>query len=348
MKKRHHVNLVCALSITLAGCGSTGKAEVGKLLAAPLLTDCMNEAISHVYNNEDKQFSTASIGLGLPKSGDMTHIGKSIKSYLSNETESINQYDVVLKKNPKVKIVRVDLTSINDKISCEYVYFADKKDNSIIQKPLLFKINGPRQQQYILADHSIEEISPIEYLFELPKSQHGFRLFSLEFNTTPPKQTIPNQDVLQRIGDVITSNNLLDFYEMDQPVQDSLAVALAASATNNLKIPTFVNQNPIHVTPAVSNFRLGNFDITDDENYTAKQMEEFNKNRYVDASTGINTTRQILNQMREELGLTDTRFKVGGEANTDLSINTNNFTREEIQQSSRQMQQENEANWNTQ
>lgn len=51
--------------------------------------------------------------------------------------------------------------------------------------------------------------------------------------------------------------------------------------------------------------------------------------------------------MREELGLLDSRFKIGGGPNTDLSINTNNFTREEMQQSERQMQQEKESKWNS-
>ncbi|MFX2258285.1 hypothetical protein V6380_16195 [Acinetobacter variabilis] len=307
----------------------------------------MNEATSHVYNNENKEFSTASISLDMPKNGDLTHIGKSIKSYLSNETESMNKYDEVLKKSPTVKIIRVGLTTTNDKISCEYVYFVDK-NAAISQKPLLYKINGPRQQHFILADHTIEEITPIEYLFDLPKNQHGFRLFNLEFNASAPKSSVNNQDILKRIGDVITSNNLLDFYEMDQPVQYSLAVSLAQSATSNLKIPTFVNQNPIHVTPAMNKTPLRNLDISDEENINAKQMEEFNENRYVDANTGINTTRQILNQMRAELGLLDSRFKIGDEANTDLSINTNNYTREEIQQSERKMQQEKESKWNSQ
>lgn len=347
MKKRHRVNLVCALSITVAGCSSTGSGEVGRFLAASLMTDCMSEATSHVYNNENKEFSTASISLDMPKSGDLTHIGKSIKSYLSNETESMNKYDEVLNKKPTVKIVRVGLTTIHDKISCEYVYFTDK-NAAISQKPLLYKINGPRQQHFILADHTIEEITPIEYLFDLPKNQHGFRLFNLQFNASAPKPSVNNQDILQRIGDVITSNNLLDFYEMDQPVQYSLAVALAQSATSNLNIPTFVTQNPIHITPAMNKTPLRNLDISDEENINAKQMEEFNENRYVDANTGINTTRQILNQMRAELGLLDSRFKIGGEANTDLSINTNNYTREEMQQSERKMQQEKESNWNSQ
>lgn len=347
MKKRHRVNLVCALSISVAGCSTTGSGEVGRFLAASLMTDCMNEATNHVYNNENKEFSTASISLDMPKSGDLTHIGKSIKSYLSNETESMNKYDEVLKKSPTVKLVSVNLTSMNDKISCEYVYFVDK-NAEITQKPLLYKINGPRQQHYILADHTIEEITPIEYLFDLPKNQHGFRLFNLEFNASAPKPSVNNQAILKRIGDVITSNNLLDFYEMDQPVQYSLAVALAQSATTNLKIPTFVTQNPIHVTPAMNKTPLRNLDITDEENVNAKQMDEFNENRYVDANTGINTTRQVLNQMRAELGLLDSRFKIGGEANTDLSINTNNYTREEMQQSERQMQQEKEAKWNSQ
>lgn len=347
MKKRHRVNLVCALSITFAGCSTTGSGEVGRFLSASLMTDCMNEATSHVYNNENKEFSTASISLNMPKTGDLTPIGKSIKSYLSNETESMNKYDEVLKKNPTVKLVSVNLTSMNDKISCEYVYFVDK-DAVITQKPLLFKINGPRQQHYILADHTIEEITPIEYLFDLPKNQHGFQLFNLEFNSSTPKTFVNNKEILKRIGDVITSNNLLDFYEMDQPIQYSLSVALAQSATSNLKIPTFVAQNPIYVTPAMNKTPLRNLDITDEENVNAKQMDEFNENRYVDANTGINTTRQVLNQMRAELGLLDSRFKIGGEANTDLSINTNNYTREEMQQSERQMQQEKEAKWNSQ
>lgn len=347
MKKRHRVNLVCALSITFAGCSTTGSGEVGRFLSASLMTDCMNEATSHVYNNENKEFSTASISLNMPKTGDLTPIGKSIKSYLSNETESMNKYDEVLKKSPTVKLVSVNLTSMNDKISCEYVYFVDK-DAVITQKPLLFKINGPRQQHYILADHTIEEITPIEYLFDLPKNQHGFQLFNLEFNSSTPKTFVNNKEILKRIGDVITSNNLLDFYEMDQPIQYSLAVALAQSATSNLNIPTFVAQNPIHVTPAINTTPLRNLDLNDEENLNAMEMDVFNENRYVDANTGINTTRQVLNQMRAELGLLDSRFKIGGEANTDLSINTNNYTREEMQQSERQMQQEKESKWNSQ
>lgn len=347
MKKRHRVNLVSALSITLAGCGISGSGEVGRFLAAPLMTDCMNEATSNIYNNENKEFSSASINLAMPKMGDLTHIGKSIKSYLSNETETMNKYGDVLNKNPLVKVVRVDLTAHNDKISCEYVYFVNKSA-AITQKPLLYKINGPRQPYYILADSTIEEITPIEYLFDLPKNQHGFRLFNLELNASAPKAAVSNQDTLKRISDVITSNNLLDFYEMDQPVQYALAVAMANNATSNLKIPTFVTQNPIHVTPAMNKAPLRDLDISDEENINAKQMEEFNDSRYVDANTGINTTRQVLNQMRSELGLLDSRFKIGGGANTDLSINTNNFTQEEMKQSERQMQQEKEQKWNSQ
>lgn len=348
MKERHRVNLICAFILTLAGCGSTGTGEIDRLLAAPLMTDCMNEATNYIYRNESKIFSAASISLGMPSENDLTFIGKSIKSYLSNETESLNKYDAVLKENPIVKVVHVGLTSNKDKISCDYVYFNDPKTNSISQKPLLYKISGPHHHEYILADKTIEEISPIEYLFELPKNQHGFRLYYLTFNSGSPKPTVSNHDILLRIGDVINSNNLLDFYELEQPVQASLAVELAANATNNLGIPTFVNQNPIHVTPALRNTPLNSLSNTEGDDYNAKQMEEFNKTRYVDASTGINTTRQVLNQMREELGLIDSRFKIGGGANMDLSINTNNFTQDEIQQSDRQMQQENQAKWNTQ
>lgn len=341
MKKRHSVNLICALSVTLVGCGSTGTGEVGRLLSAPLMTDCMNNATSYIYNNQNKEFSSASISLNMPHANDITAIGKSIKSYLSSETESMQKYSDVLRKTPTAKVVTVGLTSNNDKITCDYVYFSNK-DAQITQMPLLFKVSGANQKHYVLADQSVSEISPIEYLFDLPQNQNGVRLFNLESKADGVKPTLNNADVLQRIEDIVTSNNLLEFYDMDQPIQANLANELAQSATSNLNIPSFVPQNTIRLTsPVKSNLNL-NIDITDEENINAQRMKQFNEERYVDASTGINTTRNVLQQMREELGLLPDRFKVGNES-AELSINTSNYTQEEIQQSRRQMQQEQQS-----
>lgn len=345
MKNRHRVNFVCAISITLVGCGTSGLGEINKYQAAPLMTDCLDNSTSYIYNNEQKEFSTASINLDMPKPNDLTYIAKSIKSYLSNETESLKEYQSTLKKNPLVKIARVNLTSLNDKISCDYIYLTDK-NNLIIQQPLLYKITGPHQTHYINSEQLVQEISPIEYLFELPKSQHGIRLFHLNFTDQVHKVTVNNSDVLNRISNVIASNSLLEFYDLDKPIQDSLAIELANSATTNLKIPTFVPQNPIYITPSLKSKPMTSLDIADDENINAKQMDQYNNERYVDATTGINTTRHILNQMRQELGIGDDRYTVGGkQESTQLSINTNNFTREEIQQGNRQMQQEQEKKW---
>jgi hypothetical protein len=344
MKNRHRVNFVCALSITLAGCGSTGLKEVGKLQAAPLMSDCMKQATAYIYNNEEKEFNVASISLDMPKANDITYIGKSIKSVLSNETESMKEYQKILQKNPTAKIVRVNLSAISDKISCEYVYFSDKKAE-ITQDPILFKINGPQQSHYITSDQAISKITPIEYLFELPRNQYGFRLYSLTYSDTATKPSVNNQDVLNKIGNIVASNSLLEFYDLEQPVQESLTIALSDSATAMVKTQSFVPQNPIYITPATRNQRISKLDITDNENYNAKQMEQYNQDRFVDSSTGINTTREVLNKMRNELGLGDTRFNIGNAESTELSINTNNFTREEIQQSNRQMQQESERKW---
>lgn len=345
MKKRHSVNLICALSVTLVGCGSTGTHEIGRLLAAPLMTDCMNNAISYIYNNQKTEFDTANISLNTPQEDDITYIGKSIKSYLTNQTETMQQYSEVLNKYPTVSVVSLGLTSDRDQISCDYVYFADK--NKISQKPLLYKISGANQKHYILADQPVSEISPIEYLFELPKNQNGFRLFNLEFKKNTFKPTLNNSDVLKRIEDVVSSNNLMEFYDLDQPVQAALSVQLANYATANLDIPTFLPQNPIRLTPPINKNLDLKIDITDEENINAKRMQRFNEERYVDPLTGINTTRNVLQQMREELGLTSNRFDVGGEG-TDLSINTSNFTQEEILQSRREMQQEQERQWDVQ
>lgn len=344
MKNRHCFNLVCAVSLTLVGCGTTGLGEVSKLHAAPLLTDCMRQATAQIYNNEQKEFSTASISTGMPIAGDITFIAKSIKSFLSNETESLKEYGKILEKNPTAKVVRIDLTTVTDKNSCEYIYFMDK-NGVITQNPVLFKVNGPRQSYYVNSDEAVQEITPIEYLFELPRSQHGFRLYSLSYGNVTSKPTVNNQDVLKRIGDVIASNSLLEFYDLDQPMQDSLAMDLANATTANLKIPSFVPQNPIYITPPIRSHRISGLDITDAENINAQQMNQYNEDRFVDANTGINTTRDVLNKMRQELGLGDSRFKVGGAESSDLSINTNNYTREEIQQSNRQMQQEQERKW---
>lgn len=345
MKKRHSVNLICALSVTLVGCGSTGTHEIGRLLAAPLMTDCMNNAISYIYNNQKTEFDTANISLNTPQEDDITYIGKSIKSYLSNQTETMQQYSDVLNKYPTVSVVGIGLTSGRDQISCEYVYFADK--NKISQKPLLYKISGANQKHYILADQPVSEISPIEYLFELPKNQNGFRLFNLEFKKNTFKPTLNNSDVLKRIEDVVSSNNLMEFYDLDQPVQAALSVQLANYATANLDIPTFLPQNPIRLTPPINKNLDLKIDFTDEENINAKRMQRFNEERYVDPLTGINTTRNVLQQMREELGLTSNRFDVDGEG-TNLSINTSNFTQEEILQSRREMQQEQERQWDVQ
>lgn len=346
MKKRHSVNLICALSATLVGCGSTGTSEIGRLLAAPLMTDCMNNATSYIYNNQKKEFDAAHIALDMPHSDDVTHIGKSIKSYLTTETESMQQYMDVLDKSPTAKVVSIGLSSDQDKITCDYIYFTDK-NAKISQKPLLFKVAGARQTHYILADQPVLEISPIEYLFELPKSQQGFRLFNLEYKQNSIKPTLNNADVLKRIGDVVSSNNLLEFYSMDQPIQAELAIDLANYASSNLDIPTFLPQNPIHFAPPINKNLNINIDITDEENLNAKRMQQFNEERYVDPLTGINTTHKVLQQMRDELGLTTNRFKVSGD-DADLSINTSNFTQEEIKQSRLEMKREQERQWEVQ
>lgn len=344
MKNRHRVNLVCAISITLAGCGTTGLGEISKLQAAPLMSDCMKQATSYIYNNEEKEFSVASISLDMPKANDITYIGKTIKSVLSNETETMKEYQKILQKNPTAKVVRVNLNSVNDKISCEYVYFADKSAE-ITQDPILFKINGPQQNHYVSSEQAVSKITPIEYLFELPKNQYGFRLYSLTYNNAAAKPTVNNQDVLSKVGSIVSSNSLLEFYDLEQPVQESLTINIANAATASVKTPSFVPQNPIYVTPPTRTQRISNLDISDSENYNAKQMEQYNQDRYVDSTTGINTTRDVLNKMRSELGLGDTRFNIGNAESAELSINTNNFTREEIQQSNRQMQQESERKW---
>lgn len=345
MKNRQRVKFVCAISITLVGCGTSGLGEINKYQAAPLLTDCLENATSYIYNNEQKEFSSASIMLDMPQSRDLTYIAKSIKSYLSNETESLKEFQASIKNNPSVKIVRVNLTALNDKMSCDYVYLTDK-NQTVIQEPLIYKVTGPHQNHYINAEKTINAISPIEYLFDLPKAQYGFRLFHLNFIDKAAKPTLSNSDVLNRLSSVLASNSLLEFYDLDNPIQENQAIELANAATSNLKIPSFVPQNPIYVTPSIKSKPMTSLDIADEDNINVKQMNEFKNDRFVDASTGINTTRHILNEMKEELGIGNNQYTVGGkDEKTKLSINTNNFTQEQIQQGNRQIQQEQEKKW---
>lgn len=339
MKFNKRIALFSAISLFLVGCDTTTIESTPKLYAASLLTDCLNQSSLELFNNSTQSYSDPKIQMTHPKVDDLTHIGKTIKSYLSQETEKVETYKEILDTKPNFGVFRVSMKNTNSPISCDYVYLTDKKQ-SLIQKPLLFKLQSGSETKYINAEHVVNPTSPIEYLFELPMQNQGVRLFNLEYLDSDKSKPVPNEKVIKRVYDVVYSNNLLDFYDLGTPINPQLAIDLANHVTASVELPRFIPTNPISI--ALPPHKRLAAEQTDKKTRTEMMLDRFNQSRYVDANLGIDNTVGVLDELKREFGIISS-----SDGEPPLNIKTDVYSQQELSESRRfeQMQQQKQGRY---
>lgn len=334
MKSTFRIAVLSAISLSLIGCGSSGETKTPKLYAAPLLNNCIDQISENLFNNHTQEFSNPKIQLQQPEKSELTHIAKSVKSYVAQETEALQEYQEKLDKKPIFHVLKVSMNRGKQPISCSYVFATDKSFN-IIQKPIIFNVQAGNKSEYLNSQNHIDPTSPVEYLFELPKKNQGVRLYNLEYIASPKQpNAATNSEALSRISSITNSNNLLEFYELSNPVSPEKAILLANEAVASVEFPHFVRPNAIHVV-VPPNKRITK-DYTPTNQDYIKKLDRFNDKRFVDADTGIDTSIGILNEMKRELGMAiDDSAVTDGSHEPDMQIKTTGYTAKELAESRR-------------
>ncbi|NNH76521.1 hypothetical protein HLH17_02240 [Acinetobacter sp. ANC 5380] len=329
MKSTFRIAIFSAILLSLVGCTSNSVKTTPKLFAAPMLNDCISKVSSELFNNQIQSFSDPKIQINQPEVQDLTYFAKSVKSYIAQETEALSKYQEKLDGKPIFHVFNIDMKNEKNSVSCSYIFSTDHKSR-MDQKPVLFKIQSGKRVEFMSNQNHIDAISPIEFLFDLPFKKQGVRLFDLEYSgTTKLKNEASNNQILDRIHDVVSSNNLLEFYQMSEPLSPEKAALLANEAVASVEFPHFIRPNTIHVVVPPNKYLQK--DKEEIKPAYLQNLDKFNERRFVDAETGINTSTEILNEMKRELGLaTGNSPTTSISHEPELDIKTSGYTSAEL------------------
>lgn len=345
MKKETVLISTCALSLSLLGCGSAESPNLNNFQNAALVNNCIDTTLKSYFNGKSVTFGSSKVTGLVPQQNEVKSFANVFLGSIGSKEEELTNYKEYLNQNPLIFQSVVSLNDGKQDFKCNYIYSTDSK-GEIKKYPFIYAIQkGSEQPLEYKNGGYIKPYHAFEYIKQYITPNHGIKLFSL---TTEANLKISDgqSNLTSAISQFFTQKTLTaqQFKELGEHVQPVNAIELANYAVSGIRIPDYVPENPIYITPVVISKRIqsiGNYRASE---IAVEKMENYLESRYVDADTGIFTHRDTLSEMEQEFGINaegeniiiervDNKLQKIKDTNVPdtLRVNADNYTDKELE-----------------